>query len=49
MTENSFAAIHDQPFPLPRYFGIGSLSSLASGAQTMLWMAQKLSVKIGRQ
>jgi len=47
MTNNSFAAINDQPFPLPRYFGISHLSSLASGAQTILWMAQKFSGKKG--
>lgn len=48
MTKNSFAAINDQPFPLPRYFCICHLSSLASGAQTILWMAQKFSGKKGR-
>jgi hypothetical protein len=48
MITNSFAAINDQPFPLPRYFGIGHLSSLASGAQTILWMAQKFSGRKGR-
>jgi len=48
MTKNSFAAINDQPFPLPRYFGIGHLSSFASGAQTILWAAQKFSGKKGR-
>ena len=48
MTKNSFAAINDQPLPLPRYFGICHFSSLASGAQTILWMAQKFSGKEGR-
>ena len=48
MTKNSFAAINDQPFPLPHHFGISHLSSLASGAQTILWMAQKFSGKKGR-
>jgi len=39
ITKNPFATINDQPFPLPRYFGIGHLSVLASGVQIMLWVA----------
>lgn len=41
ITEDCFKAIRDQPFPLPHYFGVGDLPA----AQTVLWLAQKLSVK----